>query len=288
MPLHSCPPAHALQAAPRAPQDVFDSAVGSSQVPVDVQHPGHDVPAHVHAPIAHDSPVPHALHAEPPVPHWVPVCDVKARHAPAAVQQPPGHDVASQAQTPVLLSHSCPAAHAAQLAPALPQAIAVSDTKGTHWPAALQHPLRQVAGLHAAASEPVSVVATSWGVALSVASPPVPSRVPSVMDMPSPAPASAPASQSPPAQAPCEYELRPSTRPQPASEPASSTATAANETRTLDRIRASGPSDQLFGPGRAIRSERTSRRTAGAGADQNTLCTTTGGGIPASEGRSMT
>ncbi len=152
MPLHSSPLTHARQATPSAPQDAFVSAVGSSQAPMAVQQPGHDVPAHVHAPMLHDSPEPHALHAEPPVPHWVPDCEVKGRHAPAAVQQPLGHEVASQAQTPVLLSHSCPAAQAAQAAPAVPHDVAVSDTKGTHWPA-LQQPLRQVAGPHAPASD---------------------------------------------------------------------------------------------------------------------------------------
>jgi hypothetical protein len=239
---------------------------------MDVQQPGHDVPAHVHAPVLHDSPEPHALHAEPPVPHCIPDCDPKGTHAPAALQQPLGHDVASQAQAPVLLSHSCPAAQAAQLAPAAPHAMAVSDTKGTHRPA-LQHPLRHVVGPHAAASDPASVVTTSFGAALSVAASLVPSRVPSVMDMLSAAPPSAPASQSPPAHAPSEKEPRPSTRPHPARAPASSTAAAATTTLTLERIRARALFDHLFGP---------------ESVDQNTLCTTTGGGAPASEGRTIT
>ena len=73
--LHSSPVAHALQAAPDAPHDTLVSAEGCSQVPVEVQQPGHDVPPHVHCPLvlSHASPMPHALHAAPPVPHSIPV-----------------------------------------------------------------------------------------------------------------------------------------------------------------------------------------------------------------------
>jgi hypothetical protein len=74
VPSHSRPDTHALHAAPALPHDVLLSLEGCSQVPLAVQQPGHDVPAHVHAPAAHASPLPHAAQAAPPRPHSVPVC----------------------------------------------------------------------------------------------------------------------------------------------------------------------------------------------------------------------
>jgi hypothetical protein len=66
--LHSRPAPHAVQVAPAAPHDPFDSlASGSHDEPL--QQPAHDPPPHVQAPLAHESPVPHALHAAPAVPH---------------------------------------------------------------------------------------------------------------------------------------------------------------------------------------------------------------------------
>ncbi len=75
LPLHSRPVAHARHAVPDAPHEVFDSLASCSHVPPIVQQPGHDVPPHVHWPVEHDSPLPHGLQAEPPVPHWPTDCE---------------------------------------------------------------------------------------------------------------------------------------------------------------------------------------------------------------------
>jgi len=99
--LHSWPAAHALHAAPVAPHDVLDSLASSSHVPLAAQHPGHDDPPQVHAPLEQASPVPQAEHTRPPVPHSVDDCAAMGTHWPAASQQPFGHDVASQTQLPV-------------------------------------------------------------------------------------------------------------------------------------------------------------------------------------------
>ena len=94
-PLHSCPDGHAAHAAPPAPHDVSDSALGSSHVSLVVQHPGHDVPAHEQAPAEHEAPLRHGLHAAPPVPHSPADWDgPTSTQAPMALQQPPGHEVA--------------------------------------------------------------------------------------------------------------------------------------------------------------------------------------------------
>ena len=73
-PLHSCPVAHAAQAAPPAPQDELDSFESASHDPP-LQHPPHDVPPQLHAPLAQAWPEEHALHAAPPVPHSEAFCE---------------------------------------------------------------------------------------------------------------------------------------------------------------------------------------------------------------------
>ena len=73
--LHSWPDGHPAQVAPLLPQELVDSAESASQLPVPVQQPAHDPPPHVHAPLLHESPDPHALHAAPPVPHCEVDCD---------------------------------------------------------------------------------------------------------------------------------------------------------------------------------------------------------------------
>lgn len=113
-----------MHAAPPAPHDVADSLVGSSQVSPAVQHPGHEVPAHVHAPPEQASPFKHAPQAAPPVPHWVPDWFVNDTHSPVALQQPLGHEVASQTHFPALVSHSSEEGQAAQAAPPAPHCVA--------------------------------------------------------------------------------------------------------------------------------------------------------------------
>jgi hypothetical protein len=56
------------------------------------------------------------------------------------LQQPLGHEVASQTQWPLLLLHSWPLAHAVQEAPPAPHAALLSDEYARHV-APLQHPV---------------------------------------------------------------------------------------------------------------------------------------------------
>jgi hypothetical protein len=106
------------------PQDVLDCDAYGSHVPVTppVQQPrAQVVESHAQAPLfVSQRPCAQVWHAAPPAPHALADCDEYAMHEPLAVQQPPGHEVASQTQAPVLVSHSWPEAHAAQLAPPVP------------------------------------------------------------------------------------------------------------------------------------------------------------------------
>jgi hypothetical protein len=56
----------------------------------------------------------------PPLPHAATVSDVT--HCPAALQQPPGHEFASQTHVPVVGLHSWPDGHAAHATPFAPHA----------------------------------------------------------------------------------------------------------------------------------------------------------------------
>jgi hypothetical protein len=60
------------------------------------------------------------VHAAPPVPQFVVDCDVFGRHAPVAVQQPFGHEVASQTHWPALVLHSVPSAQGTHPVPREP------------------------------------------------------------------------------------------------------------------------------------------------------------------------
>ena len=61
-----------------------------------------------------------APQAAPPVPHEAFDCEDE-RHARAfPVQQPFGHDAASQTHCPLVVLHSCPAVQAAHVAPPAP------------------------------------------------------------------------------------------------------------------------------------------------------------------------
>ncbi len=51
---------------------------------------------------------------------------------PLAVQQPLGHELASQTQAPVAVLHSWPIAHALQLAPLAPHEPLLSPDSGSH------------------------------------------------------------------------------------------------------------------------------------------------------------
>jgi hypothetical protein len=95
-----------------------------------VQHPfGQLVALHAHVPlpVSQATPLPHATHAAPPVPHWLADCDEYGTHAPLAVQHPWGQDVASHPQPAAPLKHSCPDAHDPHAAPPVPQDAFVCD-----------------------------------------------------------------------------------------------------------------------------------------------------------------
>lgn len=71
--LHSWPTAHALQVAPLAPQEPFDSPDSGSQV-MPLQQPVHEAPPHEQSPIVQSSPDPHVPQVAPPVPHADTLC----------------------------------------------------------------------------------------------------------------------------------------------------------------------------------------------------------------------
>lgn len=56
------------------------------------------------------------------------------------MQQPFGHDAASQTHCPVFVLHAWPAAHATHAAPPAPHAVVDSLARGSHVPLALQQP----------------------------------------------------------------------------------------------------------------------------------------------------
>jgi hypothetical protein len=67
--LHSWPDGHAAQVAPLEPQEVLDSPESGSHA-LPLQQPAHAPPPQLHTPLEQVSPVPQALQAAPPVPHW--------------------------------------------------------------------------------------------------------------------------------------------------------------------------------------------------------------------------
>ena len=118
--LHSSPDAHALQVAPPAPHDPLPSLARGSHVPTAVQHPEHEPPPQVHAPLEQLCPLPQAAHVAPFVPQEPLVCAEYASHVPAAVQHPMEHDAASQMHCPAALQ-AWPFAQELQVAPLVPQ-----------------------------------------------------------------------------------------------------------------------------------------------------------------------
>jgi hypothetical protein len=147
-PLQPCPDAHAAQAAPPLPHELLDSLLSDSQLPP-LQQPGHDIPPQEHAPPAQACPEAQALHAAPPTPQSAEPCmDWGTQVLP--LQQPVGHDDASQTHLPVVESHSCPATHAAHVAPPVPHDAVDSRAYASHVPVGppLQQPLGQVLVSH--------------------------------------------------------------------------------------------------------------------------------------------
>jgi hypothetical protein len=120
---HSWPDRHAPQVAPPAPHEAFDSDAYALHVPLapPLQHPlGQVMASHEQTPtVVSQRPFAQDPHAAPPLPHCKEDSDAYGTHA-LPLQQPFAHEVASQTHSPVALLHSCPAPHAAQVAPAVP------------------------------------------------------------------------------------------------------------------------------------------------------------------------
>jgi hypothetical protein len=80
-----------------------------------------------------------AAHAAPLVPHELLDSEANGSHAPLAVQQPFGHEVALQTHCPPL--HAWPVAHPVQAAPPVPHDPLDWDANDSHVPLAVQQPL---------------------------------------------------------------------------------------------------------------------------------------------------
>jgi hypothetical protein len=110
----------------------------------------------MHEPILHIAlPPVHPTHAAPPVPHWEVDCEPCCTHVVPA-QQPVGHEVASHTHAPVAVSHPCPDAHCAHIAPPVPHALLPCIPGATHAPLGVQHPPGHVLVLHTQWPELVS------------------------------------------------------------------------------------------------------------------------------------
>jgi len=129
-------------AAPPMPHSVGDCAFCLTHV-VPLQQPlAHEAGSHTQAPVAlsHSCPAAHAAHAAPGMPHALFVCDPGTTHAPLAVQHPPSHELALHTHWPLLVSHSWPAAHAAQSVPPAPHDTVDSLASGSHVAPDVQQP----------------------------------------------------------------------------------------------------------------------------------------------------
>jgi hypothetical protein len=108
----------AAQAAPVIPHWPFDWLAVATQL-VPLQQPfGHEVALHTHAPPAEQVVPPGQAVQEPPFIPQV-AADGGEWHCRLPSQQPPAHDDELHAHMP--FAHVCPAAHAAQAAPPIPQ-----------------------------------------------------------------------------------------------------------------------------------------------------------------------
>jgi hypothetical protein len=67
-----------------------------------------------------------------------------------------GHEVGLHTQAPVVVSHACPDAHVAHIAPPMPHALIPCIPGATHAPLGVQHPLGHVLALHTQWPELVS------------------------------------------------------------------------------------------------------------------------------------
>jgi hypothetical protein len=101
------PFAHAEHIVPAVPQtEGVCDANGTHVLPW--QHPfGHDVASHTHwpLPLSQSSPAAHALQATPPLPHDAVDSAAYVSHV-SPLQQPFGHEVASQVHVPLVVLQS--------------------------------------------------------------------------------------------------------------------------------------------------------------------------------------
>jgi hypothetical protein len=135
------PFAQDVQTAPPVPHCDDDSDEYATQVAPLQQPFGHEVESQTHWPVVllHSWPDPHAPHVAPPVPQEPFDSTEYASHVPLEVQQPAGHDVASQTHLPAEL-HSWPEGHAAHVAPLLPHEALDSPDSCSHTPRPVQQP----------------------------------------------------------------------------------------------------------------------------------------------------
>jgi len=137
--LSHTPFAQDAHAAPPVPHEDADSELHASHVPVapPLQHPvGQEVESQTHTPLflLHSSPVPHAPQLAPAVPHEALDSDAHASHVPVEppLQQPCGHEVASQTHWPVAMLHSLPDGHAPHATPPAPHEVLLSLESASH------------------------------------------------------------------------------------------------------------------------------------------------------------
>jgi hypothetical protein len=130
---------HAAQAAPPVPHEDADSELHASHVPVapPLQHPvGHEVASQTQVPLLllHSRPAPHAPQLAPAAPQDALDSEAQASHVPVRppLQQPCGHELASQTHWPVAVLHSLPAAHAPHAAPPAPHELLLSMVSASH------------------------------------------------------------------------------------------------------------------------------------------------------------
>ncbi len=97
------------------PHDELDSlAYGSHTAPL-AQQPAHEPLPQLHVPslVEQESPLPHAAHATPPVPHCESVCSAHATQV-LPLQQPFGHELVLHWHWPGE-THASPVGHPAQV-----------------------------------------------------------------------------------------------------------------------------------------------------------------------------
>jgi hypothetical protein len=132
-------------AAPPLPHVVAVSeAYGTHVLPLQ-QPPGHEVELQTHVPfvVLHAWPEPHAEHAAPPVPHDEFDSEPYGTQV-FPLQQPFGHEVASQTHDPLVVLHSWPDEQAAHAAPPEPHEVFDSLESGSHVVPPLQQPAHEV------------------------------------------------------------------------------------------------------------------------------------------------